>query len=451
LAFSAGGLRALRNALLGETPLEMARFLLARPVRTSSNAWRLVVYDAVELAAEDYVRRSEVAIELPPAVVAKVMQRARTERATIVLTHSHPFPGTVAPSAHDLAGEALILPAFRRRVPGVPHARLIVGPHALHAALFEVGGGESPLHLMEVGPDVALLSGVEARSHGAGLEGSEAERYDRQVRAFGTDGQRQLAALRVVVVGVGGTGSIVAQQLAHLGVGNLLIIDPDTVEETNLNRVVGARPADVGRPKVDVSRDMVVGIHPEAKVEALRADVRDRSIARRVLDADVFFLCTDSHGSRAVLAQVAYQYLLPGFDVGVAIYAGAGGITHVSGRVQMLAPGLPCLLCCGVLDSEAVRRDLLTEEARAADRYIIGAPTPQPAVVSINGAASSLAVTMFLSAITGVPYGARNQRLRLESGIVSRIEATPRADCPVCSPRGALARGDSWPMPGRPG
>jgi hypothetical protein len=56
---------------------------------------------------------------------------------------------------------------------------------------------------------------------------------------------------------------------------------------------------------------------------------------------------------------------------------------------------------------------------------------------------------MLLSAVTGVPYASRNQRLRQESGIVSRVEVEPRGNCPICSARGAMAKGDSWPMPGR--
>jgi hypothetical protein len=194
---------------------------------------------------------------------------------------------------------------------------------------------------------------------------------------------------------------------------------------------------------------LIASVNPAARVHTLQADVRDRVTARAVLDVDVFFCCTDSQGSRALLSQLACQYSLPGFDVGVAIHVGEEGVEHVSGRVQMLGPTLPCLLCCGVLDSEAVRRDLLSEEARALDQYIVGAPTPQPAVISINSAASSLAVTMFLAAVTGVPVATRNQRLRLESGLVSRVEIHPRPDCPLCSPSGASARGDSWPMPGR--
>jgi hypothetical protein len=429
--------------------METARFLLARPVRTPRGSWRLLVYDQIGIEPGDYAHRSEVGIELPPAIVAKVMTRAKADGATIIVTHSHPSAEIISPSAEDLRGEALLLPAFHRRVPGVPHARLIVGPHEVHGTLFGLEGEEEALHLVDVGEDVAVLSGNGWASGDSGLAGDTREKYDRQVRAFGAEGQRALARLRVAVVGLGGTGSIVAQQLAHLGVGSFLLIDVDTIEASNLNRVVGAGPGDLGRPKVEVAREMIVEINPAAKIEAVQADVRDRSTVRLLLDSDVFMSCTDSQGSRAVLTQAAYQYVVPGFDVGVVIQTDAKRVTHVSGRVQMLAPNLPCLLCCGVLDAEAVRRDLLTDKARAGDAYIVGVPIPQPSVISVNGVASSLAVTMLLSAFTGVPYPTRNQRVRLEAGAVSRIDVRQQIDCPVCSSRGALARGDSHTMPGR--
>jgi molybdopterin/thiamine biosynthesis adenylyltransferase len=243
---------------------------------------------------------------------------------------------------------------------------------------------------------------------------------------------------------------VVLQQLAHLGLRRLLVIDPDVIETTNLNRVVGTTPDDVGRAKVDVAADMIRRIRPDATVEAIREDVRDSQTARRLLASDFFFACTDSQGSRAVLSQLAYQFLVPGIDMGVAIQARpSGGVSHISGRVQMLAPGLACLLCSHVLDPEAVRRDLLTDAARVADPYISGAVVPQPAVISINSAAASLAVTMFLSAVTGVPVASRAQRLRLESGVVSNVSTTPDPACPWCASSGALGRGDTWPMPGR--
>lgn len=443
LVFRAGALDALRIQLLADAPLETAQFLFARPVQTPSGAWRLLVHDTVEVEREDYTERTSVSIELPPSLVARVLQRGRASGSTVVLAHSHPLGGLVGPSQWDREGEARLLPALRRRIPGVPHARLIVSPDALHAALFDINGDEAALEVHEIGANLKHLRGEQFN-----LRDSDST-YDRQVRAFGEAGQRHLGALRVGVVGLGGTGSVVVQQLAHLGVGTFLLIDPDALEPTNLNRVVGTRPDDVGKLKVEVARAMIQAINPAARVDARQADVRDATTARSLLDVDVIFGCTDSHGSRAVLAQLAYQYLVPAIDVGVAIHAGADGVSHISGRVQMLAPGLPCLLCGGVLDPEAVRRDLLTEEARRADPYIVGAATPQPAVISINSTASSLAVTMLLSAVTGIPVIARHQRIRFESGVVARIESAPAPGCPLCSPRGALGRGDTWPMPGR--
>jgi molybdopterin/thiamine biosynthesis adenylyltransferase len=73
---------------------------------------------------------------------------------------------------------------------------------------------------------------------------SDTDRHDRQIRAFGHDGQRRLGAATAAVVGAGGIGSLLVQGLAHLGVGRLIVIDPDRVEPSNLNRLAGATAAD---------------------------------------------------------------------------------------------------------------------------------------------------------------------------------------------------------------
>ena len=70
------------------------------------------------------------------------------------------------------------------------------------------------------------------------------ECYERQVRAFGAQAQQRLGEMTVAVVGVGGVGSLVVQALAHLGVGRMYLVDPDTVSAGNLNRLVGGCPAD---------------------------------------------------------------------------------------------------------------------------------------------------------------------------------------------------------------
>jgi molybdopterin/thiamine biosynthesis adenylyltransferase len=273
--------------------------------------------------------------------------------------------------------------------------------------------------------------------------------FDRQIRAFGRDGQHKLKQLRVAIVGLGGTGSVVAQQLAHLGVNDFLLIDPDRLERTNLNRVVGATGADIHRPKVDIAKHLINNIRPSALIESAQSDALHNSVAKRLLETDLFFCCTDSHGSRAVLNQLAYQFLLPGFDLGVQIEAKRGRVTHVTGRAQMLAPGLACLVCSNLLDPEAVRRDLLSDAERQTDPYIPGAQEPQPAVISLNSTVASLAINMYLSAVAGIPGRARHQVFRGEVGAVRVIDTAPNPVCIICSESGALGKGDEWPLPGR--
>jgi len=335
---------------------------------------------------------------------------------------------------------------IQQRIPSVAHGRLIIGPQSTHSALFLPHEPPLPAEIVEVGS--SIVQWPEFAEPKEGAAGVSAQ-YDRQVRAFGSHGQRQLGALRIAIVGLGGTGSVVAQQLAHLGVTDFVLIDPDALETTNLNRVVGASPNQVGMAKVLVAEEMIRRINPTAKTEALREDIRDSSTVRRLLDVDFFFCCTDSQGSRAVLNQFAYQYLVPGIDLGVVIDARDGRVSHVSARVQMLAPGLACLVCGEILDSEEVRRDLLSDQARKRDPYILGTAIPQPSVISINSLAASNAVTMFLGAVVGMPVPSRHQRLRLQVGTTADVHVDQNPACYVCGPLGAVGRGDTWSVPGR--
>jgi len=445
LIFCAGTFEQMRDSLLADAPDESVCFVLARAVRTTTGRWRLVVCEVLTVTAAEYTERSPVIACVAPHAVVRVMARAAELGCAIFATHTH-TSGSTVPSARDLHGEAALFAAFRRRVGhDLPHGRLIVGQQSVHAALSDDSDVMSDVDVVTVGEHVRFVPNDQALRANPLFS----DVFERQVRAFGADGQAALGRLRVAIIGLGGTGSVAAQQLAYLGVNGFLLIDPETVDTTNLNRIVGANISDERRPKVDVARDSILRIAPNAHVTALQADISDSSILRLLLDVDFFFLCTDSHGSRAVVAQVAYQFLLPGIDMGVAIHSTRRGVSHIAGRVQMLAAGLPCLLCAEVLDSDAVRRDLLSGEARRADGYIAGRNVPQPAVISINSAVASTAITMFLSATTGIPLRTRNQRLRLEAGITSPIDTPVRPNCPWCTPSGALGRGDSWPMPGR--
>lgn len=440
IVFSCEAWARLAEASAG--PTESAGIAIASEVR-SRGPKRLLVRSVFLAGPDDYVERSGIRAVLAANFVAQVVARARQENQSVVFFHTHPFETHPAFSRVDDAGESLLREFVDRRLPGRLHAAVVVGTERPWARVL---GSEVPLDVDVVGHSVTRWEAMQTSLGDA----DSAPMYDRQRRALGAGAQERLRSLRIAVVGLGGTGSLVAQQLAHLGVRDLLLVDPDVIESSNLNRVVGAEPDDASfAAKVEVAKRHFLRIQPNANVTALRSDVTVQADARHLLSCDLVFGCTDSHGSRYVLNQLAYQYFLPVIDMGVAIVTNTSRISHVFGRVQLLAAGMPCLTCLRTLDPEQVRRELLSPFERQRDPYIIGIPDPQPAVISINSTVSSLAVTMMLATFAGVPLAARHQVYDGLRGMVRPLANRPIEGCVTCSHDGGFARGDDWPMPGR--
>jgi molybdopterin/thiamine biosynthesis adenylyltransferase len=428
----------LRERLLASSPLESGAILLCN----ESAGERLVVEKVSPASRDDLVHQARSRVDFAPAFVAGHLKAAREHSRTVVFVHTHPLDKWPIFSRYDDDTETHLIPALFKRVAANVHGTLVLGEEGFSGRVHHRKGAPSRVSVLaEIGPNVI----TEFASSDAGSFG---DLFDRSVRAFGERGQLSLSRMAVGIVGLGGTGSIVAQQLAHLGVKSITLIDDDVVEESNLNRVVGASLNDVGDPKVDVAARMINQISfGRVATNAINANVLDSKGVGALIDTDIVFCCTDSHGSRAALNQFAFQFLIPVIDVGVRIDAIEGRIRAMAGRVQMLAPGIACLVCQRLLDSEEVRRDLLSTEARQRDPYIIGSAQPQPAVISLNGTVSSLGVTMFLAAMVGVPSNPRRLNYRISEGIVKPVSSAPDPTCIVCSAeRGALAKGLAWPL-----
>jgi len=429
-------LAKLRTELL-KSGDEACAIMFGRSIVKNGRLARIVVRDIQWTTSHDYLERTKVAARLRPELVATVTQRARKRGDSLVFVHSHPFAMNQFSPVDD-AGENVLVEFLDRRMSGVVHAAMLITPQVTLARI--LGSGE-PLHVIGVGSQ--LLWGMEAPT-----EADEAF-FDRQVRAFGAAGQDRLREMRIGIVGLGGTGSIILEQLAHLGIRRFLLIDPDVVERTNLNRLVGATESDIGKSKVQVAAAYATRINPSADIEIRRGSVLLAREAEELVATDFVFCCTDSQGSRAVLNQFAYQYLVPVIDMGVAIVVAEGAISHIAGRTQMLAPGLGCLVCGDFLNPEAVRVDLLTDFERAADPYVVGIHEAAPAVVSLNATVASMAVTMFLAATVGVPSQARLLNYNGLTGATRPAAISPHPTCIACSYSGSLARANEYPLPAR--
>ncbi len=424
----------------GET--EKCAVLLANQTARSDGSLRLLVHEIQWPLSSDYTRVGKLEAELTPDYVARITKRAKRENRAIIFAHSHPGEDAPLFSKIDDAGEKHLSAFLERRHPDLAHAALVVSDGGVRARRL---GAPDEIKIISVGANRNIPFDPNS------INAVSSEEFDRQVRAFGEQGQRKLEELTIAIIGLGGTGSIVAQELVHLGVRDFILVDPDVIEITNLNRVPNATATDTGKPKTEIAARYIRTIAKDAIIQLIDQDVIDTKTARRLRDADILFGCTDSHGSRAVLQQIAYQYLIPLIDMGVTLIAKDGSMTHVYGRAQLLAPGLACFTCSSLLDPNQVRQDMMTAFERQTDPYIQGTREPAPAVMSLNGTVSSLAVTMFLAVVTGIPMQARHVLYNAITSTMRAVRATPKDDCYVCSRRGAFARGDSWPIFGREG
>ena len=198
--------------------------------------------------------------------------------------------------------------------------------------------------------------------------------------------------------------------------------------------------------KVGTAKRYIETFSEEAHVKCIADNVVHASIASNLADVDIIFACTDSHGSRSVIQQVSYQYLIPCIDIGSTITSDKGLVTGIFGRVQLIGPGEPCLWCSNLLCSEEVRRDMMNEFERKADPYIQGTHEPAPSVISLNGTVVSLAVSMLIGLVTSAPIDARNLIYNARTSTLRPVRAKANPDCFICSKNGAFARGDSQPL-----
>lgn len=232
------------------------------------------------------------------------------------------------------------------------------------------------------------------------------EHARRVAQSFGGGTYEQLRRLRIAVVGCSGTGSVVIDQLSRNCVGELVLVDPDLVEDKNLNRIVNSRRADAdqGRFKVDVLADAAEALQFGTKIERYPVSLFAPDAIKAVASCDIVFGCMDSVDGRHLLNRLATFYQLAYFDLGVKLEAdGKGGVDQVCGTVHYLKPGGSSLLSRNVYTLEQVRAAGLFRADRVAYRdlrergYIKGVPEDRPAVIQLNSLIASFAINELLA------------------------------------------------------
>lgn len=446
----------LRAGLFAKPGVEGAAYLLFKAAHIASDPWDRMAH--VKLLLREVIPIEPISangyhVTWDTRGFVSLLQRAQRDDLVLGIAHSHPN-GPEDFSAQDDANETeLFRTACNRNGKDMKLVSVLcTGNGAIRARIWQY-----PKH--QTRARAVTIVGERFRFHQPGSAPPTSAAFVRQVLAFGPALMHQLKGLRVGVIGAGGTGSATAHLLVRAGVGHVLVVDEDIVEETNLNRLHGATQSDADgmKPKATVVAAELARMGLGARIVAMRGWVNSPSVRDALKSCDVIFCCTDDHSGRVLLNRLAYFYLLPVIDMGLAMAVAPApktGMADISGRVTTIMPPETCLICRGAVDLETAREEDLqrknpTEyERRKREAYVRGGGNPNPAVVTFTTEVACMAVNELLNRIVNFrrkSLGAETRR-RFLFGEDRSTTASPRPSCRVCNSAEYWGLGDVDPF-----
>lgn len=398
LAFAGVTHAKVRRHLYPGDGCEAAAILLCTKPKQGMRS-RLLVRDAILVPYADCGRREPNRITWPGAWLEVAIDAAEKDDLALVMIHSHPG-GLFAFSDVDDASDRNVIPGLFQAL-GPLHGSAIMTPDgAVLARLYNPDMRAQTVDLVSVASD-----DLSFWWHDSGtLTGAAARPL-----AFTGAMTKEVSRLTAVVIGVSGTGSIVAEQAARLGFGRVVMIDFDRVEARNLNRILNAttRDAELRALKVEMFA-AAIRSHRAGEVPVpVAAPLATREAVLAASTGDILFCCVDTLEARQIADLISAAFLIPLIDVGVVIpvrKVGAGvAIADVCGRVDFVQPGGSSLQDRGVYSPDTLRAEYLRRVAPEAHLheleagYVKGLLEEAPAVITLNMRAASAAMNEFIA------------------------------------------------------
>lgn len=397
---------ALRSHLLPGDGLEAVAVALCGR-RRGRTRHALTVQKIVPIPYDECKVRTPDRVTWSTQRLIPLLDEAARRDLAILKIHSHPGGYSQFSSVDDESDADLFASVFGWTDSQFPHASVIMLPGGrLFGRAAMRDGSFQPL-------DSILVPGDDLQFWIPTDTGRVAAFAERHAQLFGAGTTNRLRHMAAAVIGCSGTGSPLIEQLARLGFGRLVLVDPDVVEERNLNRIVNSwrEHAYLKRPKVEAMARAIAAMGFGTEVEIIHADLATPAAVKAVATCDVAFGCMDGVEGRHLLSRLAAYYVMPYFDIGVRLDAdGKGGITEACGAVHYLRPDGSTLQDRNVytlsqLKAAGLRRTdpkAYREQVRAG--YIHGVEEDRPAVISINMQMASIAVNEFLARLHPYRY-----------------------------------------------
>ena len=334
-------------------------FALWRP--STGQSRRTALIDEIILPKNDE-RTLHGNASFEPDYLARAVKVACKKKAGLAFMHSHPGPGWQGMSGADVEAERDVL-AYPAGATGLPLVGLTIGSDGYWSARFwERDGGQMRHH------PCGKVRVVGPQSYKIYFDDDIAppplrkEVLKRTFDTWGHEAQNSIARLTVGIVGLGSVGCIVAEAIARIGIVQVTLIDPDKVEEHNLDRLLYGTAKDIGRLKVDLAARVMRrnATANEIQITALPDSVHDEAAYKAALDCDILFSCVDRPVPRDVLNYIAQAHLIPVIDGGIAmeIDRRQDRLLSAHWRAHIVTPYHQCLRCNGQYNSSMVVMEL---------------------------------------------------------------------------------------------
>ena len=363
----------------------------------------LTIREVHPIAYEDCSVRTPLRVTWSTKSILPLLKKAARKNWAILKIHSHPGGFSQFSETDDEADKDLFNSIYGWFDDDFNHASSIMLPDGkMFGRIVTPDGDFEDISIISVAGDNIYFW----HSNNEPIEIPEFAQ--RHAQAFGSGTFNILKNLSVAVIGCSGTGSPVIEQLARLGVGKLVIVDPDCVEEKNLNRILNTNFQDSQdkQLKVNVLAEAVSKMGTGTKVIPIPLNLYNTDVVKTVAGCDLLLGCMDSVDGRHLLNKIAVFYNIPYIDVGVKLVADKkGGVDQICGSVHYLQPDRSSLMSRGVYTSQKLFAESLKRtnpgeyQNRVEEKYIEGVSEDRPAVISVNMQFAAIAVNEFLARI----------------------------------------------------
>ena len=415
IRFPQGLFPGLRKQMLNDLSQETFALLLGK--RTTADGCTIIKITGVHYPSQDdYISQGYASLRLKREYIySRLVEMQQTGEAdTLIDVHTHPFCCSgVAFSAVDDADEQNFHAWLNETLDDIHYASIVLSQTDYSARLWEQDDEKSVAHIVQIKTQIVSENWQSSDFESTDQEKSKTDDLEtgflaRSVLALGLDTLRQITTDQTIgVIGVGGLGSIIAENLVHSGFSSIHLIDHDQVELTNLNRIVGAyyTDAEKQRLKVDTVKDHLERINPAAKVFAHPTGIEDPALLSSLMQCAWLIVTTDSHYSRFKSQEIALQLGIPLISAGVNITVEEGQITDMSGEVIVARYGDKlCLNCLGrinptIIAAERNQGSFMGDEL-IRKGYVAGFEVKDPAVKTLNAMLGAMAVDILVNQFT---------------------------------------------------